>query len=106
MAGGAGVTLHLGCTVRALDLVNKQVTDHAGQVYGFQRLLLHFHEAATWRQTRWWRASGNPSQHGAGRRGRSARGGRGRGGPAAAGRTPGRVRGAGRRPLFNPALGA
>jgi NADPH-dependent 2,4-dienoyl-CoA reductase/sulfur reductase-like enzyme len=35
-----GVALHLGRTVRALDLVNREASDDAGQVYGFQRLLL------------------------------------------------------------------
>ncbi len=35
-----GVELHLGRTVVHLDLQNKQVTDDAGEVYGFHRLLL------------------------------------------------------------------
>jgi NADPH-dependent 2,4-dienoyl-CoA reductase/sulfur reductase-like enzyme len=35
-----GVTLHLGRTVRALDLRKKEVTDDQGTVYAFQKLLL------------------------------------------------------------------
>ncbi len=35
-----GVTLHLGRTVRTLDLAAKQATDDAGAVYPFEKLLL------------------------------------------------------------------
>jgi 3-phenylpropionate/trans-cinnamate dioxygenase ferredoxin reductase subunit len=38
--GNSPPTLHVGCTVAAIDVANKQVTDTRGTIYAFEKLLL------------------------------------------------------------------